>query len=354
VKFGAPGRFVNVQQGDGGNLDDLLNSARERIAAAKDEAALERLRVELLGKKGAVTAALRGLGGLPPQERALIGARANALKEGIESLLTERLRALQEQRLESLAEEEWADVTFVPSVERRGHLHPLTLILREVKAIFSRLGYEVAVGPQVEDEFHNFEALNIPAEHPARETMDSFYLEDFDLLLRTHTSPVQIRFMEGHKPPIRIIAPGAVYRRDATDPAHGSQFNQFEALCVDRDIRLSDLKGTIEYFARSLFGPERKIRIIGDHFPFTEPSIGAAVSCGLCGGSGCRSCKNGWLEIMGAGMVHPQVLRNGGIDPKEYSGFAFGAGLDRLAMLKYNVADLRLFLEDDVRFLRQF
>ena len=335
-------------------MDDLLRTAREQIAAAPDEITLERLRVELLGKKGAVTAALRGLGALPPQQRASMGARANAIKGQIESLLTERLRALQEHRLESLAEAEWADVTFVPSASSRGHLHPLTLILREVKAIFSRLGYEVAVGPQVEDEFHNFEALNIPAEHPARETMDSFYLEDSGLLLRTHTSPVQIRFMEGHKPPIRIIAPGTVYRRDATDPAHGSQFNQFEALCVDRDIRLSDLKGTIEYFARSLFGPERKIRIIGDHFPFTEPSIGAAVSCGICGGSGCRSCKNGWLEIMGAGMVHPQVLRNGGIDPKEHSGFAFGAGLDRLAMLKYNVADLRLFMENDVRFLRQF
>jgi phenylalanyl-tRNA synthetase alpha chain len=335
-------------------LDDLLRNAREQIAAAPDEATVERLRVELLGKKGAVTAALRGLGSLPPQERATMGARANALKNEIESLLSARLRSVHEERLSSLAQEEWADVTFVPSAERRGHLHPLTLILREVKAIFSRLGYEVAVGPQVEDEFHNFEALNIPAEHPARETMDSFYLKDHGLLLRTHTSPVQIRFMEGHKPPIRIIAPGTVYRRDATDPAHGSQFNQFEALCVDTDIRLSDLKGTIEYFARSLFGPERKIRIIGDHFPFTEPSIGAAVSCGLCGGSGCRSCKNGWLEIMGAGMVHPQVLRNGGIDPERYSGFAFGAGLDRLAMLKYNVSDLRLFLENDVRFLRQF
>jgi phenylalanyl-tRNA synthetase alpha chain len=335
-------------------LDDLLRNAREQIAAAPDEATVERLRVELLGKKGAVTAALRGLGSLPPQERATMGARANALKNEIESLLSARLRSVHEERLSSLAQEEWADVTFVPSAERRGHLHPLTLILREVKAIFSRLWYEVAVGPQVEDEFHNFEALNIPAEHPARETMDSFYLKDHGLLLRTHTSPVQIRFMEGHKPPIRIIAPGTVYRRDATDPAHGSQFNQFEALCVDTDIRLSDLKGTIEYFARSLFGPERKIRIIGDHFPFTEPSIGAAVSCGLCGGSGCRSCKNGWLEIMGAGMVHPQVLRNGGIDPERYSGFAFGAGLDRLAMLKYNVSDLRLFLENDVRFLRQF
>jgi phenylalanyl-tRNA synthetase alpha chain len=343
-----------VQQADGGSLDNLLTDARERIAGATDEATLERLRVELLGKKGAVTAALRGVGALPAERRAAVGARANAVKSEIDDLLARRGRALQSSRLEALAEEEWADVTFVPGPLRRGHLHPLTLILRDVKAIFSRLGYEVAEGPQVEDEYHNFEALNMPAEHPARETMDSFYLDGSPLLLRTHTSPVQIRFMERRRPPIRIIAPGTVYRRDATDPAHGSQFNQFEALCVDQDIRLSDLKGTIEYFARSLFGPDRRIRISGDHFPFTEPSIGAAVSCGICGGAGCRSCKGGWLEIMGAGMVHPQVLRNGGIDPEEYSGFAFGAGLDRLAMLKYNVNDLRLFLENDVRFLRQF
>ncbi|MDQ6710735.1 MAG: phenylalanine--tRNA ligase subunit alpha [Candidatus Dormibacteraeota bacterium] len=343
-----------MQQADGKSLDELLTGARARIADAADEPALEHLRIELLGKKGAITASLRGVGTLPTDQRAAMGARANAIKGEIETLLAERGRQLQATRLEALAEAEWADLTFVPGPLRRGHLHPLTIILREVKAIFSRLGYEVAVGPEVEDEFHNFEALNIPAEHPARETMDSFYLDDHELLLRTHTSPVQIRFMEQHRPPIRIIAPGTVYRRDATDPAHGSQFNQIEALCVDRDIRLSDLKGTIEYFARSLFGPDRRIRISGDHFPFTEPSIGAAVSCGICGGTGCRSCKEGWLEIMGAGMVHPQVLRNGGIDPDLYSGFAFGAGLERLAMLRYNVADLRLFLEDDVRFLRQF
>jgi len=261
---------------------------------------------------------------------------------------------LEEKRHTALGDTEWVDLTFVPNPVRRGHLHPLTLILREVKAIFSRLGYEVALGPQVEDEFHNFEALNIPEEHPARDTMDSFYVQADNLLLRTHTSPVQIRYMQSHQPPIRIIAPGAVYRRDATDPSHGAQFYQVEGLVVDHDIRLSDLKGTIEYFARSLFGPDRRIRIVGDHFPFTEPSIGAAVSCGICGGAGCRSCKGGWLEILGAGMVHPQVLRNGGIDSEHYSGFAFGAGLDRLAMLKYNVTDLRLFLENDVRFLRQF
>jgi phenylalanyl-tRNA synthetase alpha chain len=343
-----------MKQGVVGELEQLRASARERVDAATDHKALEDLRVSLLGKKGELTAVLRQLGTLPAAERAAAGAQANQLKEDIFGWISKRQGALEAKRYTALGDTEWVDVTFVPDPVRRGHLHPLTLILREVKAIFSRLGYEVALGPQVEDEFHNFEALNIPAEHPARDTMDSFYVDADQLLLRTHTSPVQIRYMQSHKPPIRIIAPGAVYRRDATDPSHGSQFYQFEGLAVDHDIRLSDLKGTIEYFARSLFGPERRIRIVGDHFPFTEPSIGAAVSCGLCGGAGCRSCKGGWLEILGAGMVHPQVLRNGGIDPDHYSGFAFGAGLDRLAMLKYNVTDLRVFLENDVRFLRQF
>jgi len=343
-----------LTQGVAGELQRLRTSARERIESATDHKALEDLRVSLLGKKGELTTILRQLGSLPAADRATAGAEANQLKDDIFQWITERMGGLEAKRHTALGDTEWVDLTFVPKPVRRGHLHPLTLILREVKAIFARLGYEVALGPEVEDEFHNFEALNIPEEHPARDTMDSFYVEADSLLLRTHTSPVQIRYMQSHKPPIRIIAPGAVYRRDATDPSHGSQFYQFEGLVVERDIRLSDLKGTIEYFARSLFGPERRIRIVGDHFPFTEPSIGAAVSCGICGGSGCRSCKGGWLEILGAGMVHPQVLRNGGIDPEHYSGFAFGAGLDRLAMLKYNVTDLRLFLENDVRFLRQF
>jgi phenylalanyl-tRNA synthetase alpha chain len=343
-----------LTEGVATELERLRASALKRIESATDHKALEDLRVSLLGKKGELTTILRQLGSLPATERSAAGAEANQLKEDIFRWIATRMGSLEATRRTGLGDTEWVDMTFVPNPVRRGHLHPLTLILREVKVIFSRLGYEVALGPQVEDEFHNFEALNIPQEHPARDTMDSFYVEADDLLLRTHTSPVQIRYMQSHKPPIRIIAPGAVYRRDATDPSHGSQFYQFEGLVVDGDIRLSDLKGTIEYFARSLFGPDRRIRIVGDHFPFTEPSIGAAVSCGICGGAGCRSCKGGWLEILGAGMVHPQVLRNGGIDPEKYSGFAFGAGLDRLAMLKYNVSDLRLFLENDVRFLRQF
>jgi phenylalanyl-tRNA synthetase alpha chain len=343
-----------MKQGVVGELERLRATAWERVQSATDPKTLESLRVGLLGKKGELTTVLRQVGSLPAAERSAAGAEANQLKDDIFRWIAERMGGLEAKRRDALGDTEWVDMTFVPNPVRRGHLHPLTLMLREVKAIFSRLGYEVALGPQVEDEFHNFEALNIPPDHPARDTMDSFYVGADQLLLRTHTSPVQIRYMQSHQPPIRIIAPGAVYRRDATDPSHGSQFYQIEGLVVDHDIRLSDLKGTIEYFARSLFGPDRRIRIVGDHFPFTEPSIGAAVSCGICGGKGCRSCKRGWLEILGAGMVHPQVLRNGGIDPADYSGFAFGAGLDRLAMLKYNVSDLRLFLENDVRFLRQF
>jgi phenylalanyl-tRNA synthetase alpha chain len=338
-----------------GELDKIAADARQRIEAAPDRGALEELRVELLGKKGVVTGALRGVGSLPADQRAAAGARANALKIEIDQRLDVRRRALEQNRLESLADTEWVDVTFIPEgAASRGHLHPLTQAQREITAIFSRLGYQVALGPEVEDDYHNFQALNIPEGHPARDEWDSFYLAEGGWLLRTHTSPVQIRFMETHQPPIKIIAPGPVYRHEATDAGHESQFHQVEGLLVDEDVRMSDLVGTIEYFSRSMFGADRRIRITGDHFPFTEPSIGAAVSCGICEGAGCSSCKGGWLEIMGAGMVHPQVLRNGGIDPERYSGFAFGMGLDRIAMLKYNIADIRRLRENDLRFLRQF
>jgi phenylalanyl-tRNA synthetase alpha chain len=335
------------------DLERLLLAARAQIAEAPDSAALEQIRVALLGKKGSLTAVLRGLGSLPAQDRARTGERANAVKKEVEEAIAARAGALEEARRAGLAEREWLDVTFIPKDERYGHLHPLTLIMREIRAVFARMGYAVALGPEVEDEWHNFEALNIPAGHPARDDMDSFYVGSGELLLRTHTSPVQIRYMEQHQPPIRIIVPGRTYRRDY-DATHLPQFNQVEGLAVDTDIRLSDLKGTLEYFARSIFGSERKIRLTGDHFRFTEPSVGVAVSCGICGGSGCSSCKRGWLEILGAGMVHPQVLRNGGIDPGRYSGFAFGMGADRIAMLKYNLPDIRSTVEPDVRFLRQF
>ncbi|HYM51658.1 MAG TPA: phenylalanine--tRNA ligase subunit alpha [Candidatus Limnocylindrales bacterium] len=337
------------------DLDRLAAQARAAIAAAGDPSRLEQVRVELLGKSGQLTGVLRRLGSLPPDRRAAVGARANALKTELEDALRARSRALDAARLESLADTEWLDVTFIPEgAVQRGHLHPITLVLREIKAIFARIGYQVALGPEVEDDFFNFQALNIPEGHPARDEWDTFYLQGTPLLLRAHTSPVQVRYMQAHPPPIRIIAPGPVYRHEATDAGHESQFHQVEGLLVEEDVRLSDLKGTIEYFSRSMFGADRRIRISGDHFPFTEPSIGAAVSCGICGGAGCRSCKGGWLEIMGAGMVHPQVLRNGGIDPERYSGFAFGMGVDRIAMLKYDIADIRSLRENDVRFLRQF
>lgn len=340
-------------QGVEGDLDKLTASSRERIAAAKDPDSVQQLRIELLGRKGALTAILRQIGSLPAGERATIGARANALKIEIEAALTARAGELERAQLETLGEREWIDVTFLPPTAVRGHLHPVTLVLREIKAIFSRIGYEVALGPEVEDEFHNFEALNIPQDHPARDDLDSFYVGDGGLLLRSHTSPVQIRYMQSHRPPLRIIAPGRTYRRDY-GPRNLPEFNQVEGLCVDEDIRFSDLKGTLEYFARSIFGADRRLRITGDYFPFTEPSAGAAVSCGLCDGKGCRSCKGGWLEILGAGMVHPQVLRNGGIDPSQYSGFAFGMGTERIAMLKYGIADIRAMVENDIRFIRQF
>jgi phenylalanyl-tRNA synthetase alpha chain len=335
------------------DLERLLLTARAQIATAQDAPALEQVRVALLGKKGALTAILRGLGSLPASERAQTGERANTVKREVEEAIGARATVLEEARQASLADREWLDLTFIPADRPYGHLHPLTLIMREIKAVFSHIGYSIAIGPEVEDEWHNFEALNIPAGHPARDDMDSFYIGSGELLLRTHTSPVQIRYMEQHAPPIRIIAPGRVYRRDY-DATHLPQFNQVEGLCVDTDIRLSDLKGTLEYFARSIFGAERRIRLTGDHFRFTEPSVGVAVSCGLCGGSGCSSCKRGWLEILGAGMVHPQVLRNGGVDPTRFSGFAFGMGSDRIAMLKYNLPDIRSTVEPDVRFLRQF
>jgi phenylalanyl-tRNA synthetase alpha chain len=337
------------------NLDRLLDDALRAIGAASDQDALEQVRIGLLGKKGSLTAVLRSLGTLAPAARAATGARANRVKAAIEAALDRRAGELEEARLRGLADAEWLDVTVIPaSLFTRGHLHPLSLTLREITAIFSHIGYSVAIGPLVEDDFHNFQALNIPEGHPARDEWDTFYLQESDRLLRTHTSPVQIRYMREHMPPIRIIAPGPVFRHEATDAYHESQLRQVEGLCVDEDIRLSDLKGTIEYFCRSFFGADRRVRIVGDHFPFTEPSIGAAVSCGICDGAGCRSCKGGWLEIMGAGMVHPQVLRNGGIDPDRFRGFAFGMGLDRIAMLRYNVADIRLLRENDARFLSQF
>jgi phenylalanyl-tRNA synthetase alpha chain len=316
--------------------------------------------VETLGKKGSLTALLREVGTLPLKERRERGARINAVKASLEQALAERLKVLQTESREALAISEWVDMTYPGTPLSRGHIHPVSQVTAAVRQIFSRIGYEVAEGPEVELDYYNFEALNIPKGHPVRDVQDSLYLAEEgvafeNLLLRTQTSPVQIRTMQQRKPPIRVITPGRVYRRENADATRGVMFHQVEGLLVDDDISVGDLIGTLEYFARSMFGAERRVRFVSDYFPFTEPSLGMAISCGICRGEGCRSCRqSGWLEILGSGMVHPQVLRNGGIDPERYSGFAFGMGLDRIAMLKYNIEDIRLLFESDVRFLKQF
>ncbi len=345
------------------SVDDVTTREQEllaRIRAALTVAELEEIRVQVLGKKGSLTAQLRQLGGLAAEERRARGARLNAVKAAVEAALRARREALQTQARERIATGEWLDMTYPGTPLARGHRHPISRIQAEIRQIFSRLGYEVAEGPEVELDYYNFEALNIPQGHPVRDVQDSLYLAEEgvafeDLLLRTQTSPVQIRTMEQRKPPIRIITPGRVYRRENADATRGVMFHQVEGLLVDEGIGVSDLIGTLEYFARSIFGAERRVRFVSDYFPFTEPSLGMAVSCGVCGGKGCRACRgSGWLEMLGSGMVHPQVLRNGGIDPERYSGFAFGMGMDRIAMLKYNIDDIRLFFESDLRFLRQF
>jgi len=345
------------------SMEDIATREQEllaRIRAAGTVAEVEELRVQALGKKGFLTTELRQLGSLPAADRRVRGARLNAVRATVEGALRARRAVLQTQASEQIATSEWLDMTYPGTPSARGHRHPISRIQAEIRQIFSRLGYEVAEGPEVELDYYNFEALNIPKGHPVRDVQESLYLAEEgvafeDLLLRTQTSPVQIRVMEQRKPPIRIITPGRVYRRENADATRGVMFHQVEGLLVDEGIGVSDLIGTLEYFARSIFGADRRVRFVSDYFPFTEPSLGMAVSCGVCGGKGCRSCRGtGWLEILGSGMVHPQVLRNGGVDPERYSGFAFGMGIDRIAMLKYNIEDIRLFFESDLRFLRQF
>ncbi len=338
----------------------LAQDVRAQITAAQTPEELEAIRLQTLGRKGSVTALLRQLGKLAPEERRAQGARVNTLKEEIEQELQARRQALQARAREQSATGEWMDMTYPGTPPRRGHLHPVSRVTAETRQIFLSLGYTVAEGPEVELDYYNFEALNIPKGHPVRDVQDSFYLAEEgvafdDLLLRTQTSPVQIRTMEQRPPPIRIITPGRVYRYENADATRGVMFHQVEGLLVDEDIGVSDLIGTLEYFARSMFGVDRRVRFVSDYFPFTEPSLGMAISCGICQGKGCRSCRqSGWLEILGSGMVHPQVLRNGRIDPERYSGFAFGLGLDRIAMLKYNIEDIRMLFESDLRFLKQF
>ncbi len=337
-------------------MKEKLQKIKEEALAAIDalDADLESLRIRYLGKKGDLTQVLRGMGALSPEERPIVGQIANEVRADIESALAEKVRLQKEANLAKKLDEEKIDVTFPASTTRVGHLHPLTQVQRTIEDIFIGMGFSIVEGPEVEYDYYNFQALNIPENHPARDTQDTFYITD-NILLRSQTSPVQVRTMEKQKPPIRIISPGRVYRSDAVDSTHSPLFHQIEGLVVDKGITMGDLKGMLETFAKTLFGEDARLRFRPHHFPFTEPSAEVDVSCFVCGGKGCRVCKNeGWIEILGAGMVHPYVLENCGIDPEVYSGFAFGLGVERIAMKQYGIDDMRLLYENDVRFLDQF
>ena len=332
-------------------LNQIRTTALEKIAAGED---LEQIRIQYLGKKGELTAVLRGMGKLSAEERPVVGQLANQVRADIEAAMAEKAEALKTGALAEQLKAERLDVTMPGKTMRVGHVHPLTRVQRDMEEIFIGMGFSIAEGPEVEYDLYNFQKLNIPENHPARDTQDTFYITD-NILLRSQTSPVQARTMEVQKPPIRIISPGRVYRSDAMDATHSPLFHQMEGLVVDKGITMGDLKGMLETFAKAQFGEETRCRFRPHHFPFTEPSAEVDVSCFACGGKGCRLCKGeGWIEILGAGMVHPNVLSMCGIDPEEYSGFAFGMGIERIAMLKYHVDDIRLFYENDVRFLEQF
>lgn len=347
-------------------IQALRTETMDAIAGAADSDALNDIRIKVVGKSGTLTAYLRSMGQIPTDQRAEVGKTVNAARNEIEEALESKKAELKTAELEASMEAGAVDITLPGRAQQMGTRHLITRITEEVAEIFLGIGYSVAHGPEVETDFYNFEALNAPADHPSRSMQDTFYVVDrsgghravkgeSDVLLRTQTSGVQVHVMEEQKPPIYIIAPGKVYRRDVADPSHLPQFNQIEGLVVDKGITFGDLKGTLEYFCKEMFGPDRKTRFRAHYFPFTEPSAEVDVSCGICHGEGCRFCKGtGWLEILGCGMVDPNVLVACGIDPEEYSGFAFGVGVERVACLKYNVPDLRMLLEGDMRFLRQF
>ena len=335
--------------------ETLEKIKKEALDALSDPSAqVEELRIKYLGKKGELTAVLRGMGKLSAEERPKIGQLANEIRAEIEARIDQLNETMKERELAAKLAAEKLDVTVPGEKIRAGRFHPLALVQRQLEDIFLGMGYSIVDGPEVEFDYYNFQALNIPPDHPARDTQDTFYITD-NILLRSQTSPVQARVMEKTQPPIKIISPGRVYRSDAVDATHSPLFHQLEGLVIDRGITMGDLKGTLEMFAKRMFGEKTEIRFRPHHFPFTEPSAEVDVSCFLCGGDGCRFCKGeGWIEILGAGMVHPNVLRNCGIDPEEYSGFAFGLGIERIALLKYHIDDMRLLYENDVRFLNQF
>lgn len=336
-------------------LAEIAEKARAEIKSAETEDDLKKVQVRYLGKKGEITAVLRGMGKLSPEERPVIGSLANQIRDEIAALLEERAQILRREARQRQMEAERVDVTLPGRPFAQGFLHPLTQVIEEICDIFLGMGFSIVEGPEVETDYYNFEALNIPKDHPAREMQDSFYFQP-EILLRTHTSPMQVRTMEKVAPqvPVRIIAPGKVYRRD-DDATHSPMFHQIEGLAIDYNISLADLKGTLLTFARQMFGSSQQVRLRPSFFPFTEPSAEVDISCVICGGSGCSVCKNtGWIEILGAGMVHPKVLAMSGYDPEEYTGYAFGMGIERIAMLKYGINDLRLFFQNDIRMLRQF
>ena len=337
-------------------MKEKLQKIKEEALSAilADNADLEQIRIQYLGKKGELTSVLRGMGALTPEERPVVGQIANEVRAEIETALKNKAEAQKNAELERRLVAEKIDVTLPSVAPAAGKLHPLTQVQRTIEDIFIGMGFSIAEGPEVEYDYYNFQALNIPENHPARDTQDTFYITE-NILLRSQTSPVQVRTMENQKPPIRVISPGRVFRSDAVDATHSPLFHQVEGLVVDKGITMGDLKGMLETFAKTLFGNDTRLRFRPHHFPFTEPSAEVDVSCFVCGGKGCRVCKNeGWIEILGAGMVHPYVLSNCGIDPEKYSGFAFGMGVERIAMKYYGIDDMRLLYENDTRFLEQF
>jgi phenylalanyl-tRNA synthetase alpha chain len=334
-------------------IDDLRRDALGEVAAASDLTALNQARVKYLGKSGLLTARLKQLGSLPPDQRPEAGQAINQVKAAVQAAVDARRQALDEAALATRLAADRIDVSLPGRGQRSGGLHPITRTLQRIERLFSNAGFAIAEGPEVEDDYHNFEALNIPAHHPARAMHDTFYFDEH-LLLRTHTSPVQIRVMEKQAPPLKIIAPGRVYRCDS-DLTHTPMFHQVEGLLVDEEVSFADLKGVLYDFLTNFFERDLKLRFRPSYFPFTEPSAEVDIECVMCGGTGCRVCKqSGWLEVLGCGMVYPEVFRHVGIDAERYRGYAFGMGIERLAMLRYGINDIRLYFENDLRFLRQF
>lgn len=334
-------------------LDKLVTEAQQAIAAADDLTKLDQVRVQYLGKKGVLTKQMQTLGKLAPEERRDAGMVINTAKQTVEESIGQRRDVLQKLELDAILASEAVDVSMPGRGQQSGGLHPVTRTMQRIEALFTQLGFETAEGPEIEDDYHNFEALNIPESHPARAMHDTFYFDEHTVL-RTHTSPVQIRVMSERKPPIRIIAPGRVYRCDS-DITHTPMFHQVEGLLIDKKVSFADLKGILDEFLRNFFEKDLEVRFRPSYFPFTEPSAEADIQCVMCSGEGCRVCSHtGWLEVLGCGMVHPKVLAHVNVDSEEYTGFAFGVGVERLAMLRYGVNDLRLFFENDLRFLKQF